>query len=115
MFGVNNRVRRPQGGCKSEPTKKCWTEMEQSCEMVKRLCFLPDLMRNKIFLRVNKALTGASAVPNSEDTSRVQICANSGENAEALSLKLLLTMALPITKIHLKRVINYSKKSFDQI
>ena len=70
------------------------------------------LMRNEIFLEVNKALTGASAVPNSEDTARVQICANSGENAEALSLKLLLTMALPITKIHLKRVINYSKKKF---
>ena len=73
--------------------------------------FLPDLMRNKIFLEVNKALTGASAVPNSKDTARVQICANSGENAEALSLKLLLTMALPITKIHLKLWHN----SFDQI
>ena len=58
--------------------------------------------------------TGASAVPNSEDTSRVQICANSGENglfAENLSLKLILTMALPITKIHLKLWHN----SFDQI
>ena len=61
------------------------------------------LILNKIFLEVNKALTGASAVPNSEDTAGVQICANPGENAEALSLKLLLTMALPITKIYLKR------------
>ena len=54
--------------------------------------------------------TGASAVPNSEDTAGVQICANPGENAEALSLKLVLTMALKITKIHLKRFINYDKK-----
>ena len=54
--------------------------------------------------------TGASAVPNSEDTAGVQICANSGVNAEALSLKLVLTMALKITKIHLKRFTNYDKK-----
>ena len=39
-------------------------------------------------MKVKKSLTGASAVPNSEDTAGVQICANSGENAEALSLKL---------------------------
>ena len=61
-------------------------------------------------MEVKKSLTGASAVPNSEDTSGVQICANSGENAEALSLKLLLTMALPITKIHLKRFETMTKK-----
>ena len=50
--------------------------------------------------------TGASAVPNWEDTAGVQICANSGVNAKALSLKLVLTMALKITKIHLKRFTN---------
>ena len=53
-------------------------------------------------MEVKKSLTGASAVANSDDTSRVQICANSGENglfAENLSLKLILTMALPITNI----------------
>ena len=37
MFG-GNRIRtpnrRPQGGCRSEPRRKCWTEMEQSCNMV---------------------------------------------------------------------------------
>ena len=83
--------------------------------MVKILFFTRSylLMRNKIFLEVNKALTGASAVPNSEDTARVQICSNSGENAEALSLKLFLTMALSITKIHLKRFKTKTKKSFD--
>ena len=69
-------------------------------------------MRNKIFLGVNKALTGASAVPNSDDTARVQICANSGENAEALILKLVLTMALPFTQIHLNRFTNYDQKKF---
>ena len=64
-------------------------------------------------MEVKKSLTGASAVPNSDDTSRVQICANSGENglfAENLSLKLILTMALPITKIHLKRFETMTKK-----
>ena len=67
-------------------------------------------MLNKIVMGVKISWTGASAVPNSEDTAGVQICANSGVNAEALSLKLVLTMAPKITKIHLKRFTNYDQK-----